>query len=83
MFAIESHFRFGDSSNLQDNEKESIDVILGTYADKSSDYLVLLTHAERPWKDARKRAGALPGERCNEEIIYADMAEYYSGLLGE
>ncbi|MBQ7456488.1 MAG: DUF4065 domain-containing protein [Desulfovibrio sp.] len=79
MYAIESHFRFGDSSNLQDNEKESIDAILGTYGEKTSDYLVLLTHAERPWKDARKRAGA----RCNEEIIYADMAEYYSGLLGE
>ena len=65
------------------NEKESVDAILSTYGDKSAEYLVLLTHAEAPWKEARKRAGALIGERCNEEITLSDMAEYYSGLLNE
>ena len=84
MFKIDAaSLGLGDSSNLAPNEKESIDEIVSFYANKTAEYLVLLTHAEAPWKEARKRAQAHPGERCTEEITLADMLEYYSGLLDE
>ncbi len=73
----------GNSKRLLDNERESINVVLKTYGDKTTEYLVFLTHSEAPWKDARKRACALPGERCHEKINLADMIEFYSGLLGD
>lgn len=68
----------GNVSNLSEAEKESIDAVLSFYADKSSQWLSDLTHAETPWKVARK--GLLPNERGNHEILLASMAEYYSGL---
>lgn len=83
MFSICSNACIGDVSSVMEIEKESIDAVLSTYSKKSAMYLVLLTHSEEPWRKARKRAGVLPGERCNEEITLAEMAEYYSGLLDE
>lgn len=83
IFKISSEANIGCSANLKDNERESIEAILKTYGDKTAEYLVLLTHSEMPWKNARQRAGVLAGERCTEEITLSDMAEYYSGLLDE
>lgn len=71
-------FKDADPTSLQPHVRESIDVVLGSYADKSAQQLSELTHKERPWLDARK--GLEPGERGNEQISDAAMVEYYSSL---
>ena len=68
----------GDPKNLTQQEKETIDAVLDFYGDKSSQWLIDLTHMEDPWRNARKGLG--PGERGNNPIRLADMAEYYSSL---
>lgn len=57
---------------------ETVDAVLGHYADKSSQWLSDLTHQEPPWRDARE--GLAPGERGTKEITHAAMAEYYESL---
>jgi len=68
----------GNSSLLDSLETETIDKVLEFYGDKSSQWLSDLTHKEDPWLNARK--GLQPGERGNNELTYAAMAEYYGSL---
>lgn len=70
----------GEPADLDDVAKETIEGVLDFYGDKSPQWLSDLTHSERPWQLARERAGVGPGERCEEEITLADMAEYYTSL---
>ena len=77
-FSIDASFSIGDSSSLAQNEKESIDAVIAEYGKESSQHLVELTHLEDPWKEARRNCR--PGERCNNVISLAAMADYYSGL---
>ena len=73
-----SQLPYGSESNLTDDEKETIDSILETYGDKSSQWLSDLTHMESPWIDARK---GLPVNSCSQtKITLASMMEYYSSL---
>lgn len=69
----------GDPSRLDDGERSTVDAVLDFYGDKSAAWLSELTHSEDPWLKARK--GLAPGERGDESISDADMAEYYSSLL--
>lgn len=73
--------QIGDVGHLTDIQRETVDAVIRDYGQRDSHWLVELTHLEDPWKQARQRAGALPGQKCNEEITHADMAEYYSGLI--
>lgn len=68
----------GDCNNLTFTQYEAIDEVLGFYGDKTSQWISDLTHMESPWLEARK--GLAPGERGNELITHAAMAEYYSSL---
>ncbi len=68
----------GDSSVFGPEETETLNAVLDYYGDKSPYWLSELTHAEAPWKDARK--GLDLGERGKTEISLASMAEYYSSL---
>lgn len=68
----------GNVDNLDPQEKETIDAVLGTYGDKPAQWLSDLTHMEGPWKEARK--GKKPGENSQKEITHAAMVEYYSSL---
>jgi uncharacterized phage-associated protein len=79
MFRV-SHktLRVGDAKKLSESEIDTIDRVLKHYGNKSGQWLSGLTHAERPWKDARK--GLDPGERGDIEITHAAMSEYYGGL---
>lgn len=70
----------GKSGNLTKEEIETIDVVLGAYGDKSSQWLSDRTHSEAPWVEARKKAGIEDGEMCRESISHAMMMEYYSSL---
>lgn len=66
------------AEGLNSTQRETIDAVLAHYGDKSSQWLSDLTHAEAPWRDARR--GLSDGESSNAEITLASMAEYYSGL---
>lgn len=72
---------FSNSTPLSPEEKDTVDRVLDFYGDKTAQWLSDLTHMERPWMDARARAGADIGQNCQETITLADMAEYYSGLM--
>lgn len=67
-----------NTENLTQDQKETIDIVLDSYGEKSPQYLVALSHSERPWIDARGDCPA--GQRCTAEITDASIAEYYSGL---
>lgn len=69
----------GDPEALTHSERETVDAVLGYYGDWPSLVLSQLTHNERPWLEARR--GLAPGERGNEEITHAAMAEYYGSLV--
>jgi uncharacterized phage-associated protein len=68
----------GDPSNLDQVASETIDAVLSYYGDKTSQWLIDLTHNEDPWKDARK--GLPQGVRGHQEISLASMADYYSSI---
>ena len=71
-------FKFGDSSKLDDDEKESVDVVLKDYGDLYPYDLRAITHLEDPWKDAR---GNLPIDaKSDVEISLESMGEYYGSL---
>lgn len=69
----------GNPDRLSKSEAETVDAIVESYGNKSSQWLIELTHSEEPWKNAR--SGLLPGERSNREIALSDIADYYSSLL--
>lgn len=69
----------GNSNLIKGPQKETVDAVLAYYGDKSSQWLINLTHLEDPWKDAR--SGLSYTERGNKEITHAAMMEYYSGLV--
>jgi uncharacterized phage-associated protein len=68
----------GNADLLDTNQQATVNSVLKFYGDKSAQWLSDLTHAERPWKDARK--GIPDGERGFSEITIAALAEYYSSL---
>ena len=68
----------GNPEALSDDQKDTIDKVLGHYGRHTAQYLSELTHAEAPWKMARR--GLNPGERGNNDIPVSSMAEYYGGL---
>ncbi len=68
----------GNSGNLANNERETVEVVFEHYGKKTAQYLSELTHQEKPWKDAR--SGLPPGVRGNHVISLESMAEYYGGL---
>ena len=71
----------GHYDALDDNQKETVQTVLHYYGEKSSQWLSNLTHAERPWKDARQ--GLADKERGSREISLATLAEYYEGVYHE
>lgn len=77
-FAVTPEEMRGDSANLSNGQKDTIDEVLRYYGDKNAQWLSQLTHMEDPWKDARQ--GLLPGQRCNSVVSKESMAMYYGGL---
>lgn len=71
---------FPEKSVLTEIQRKSIDKVLAFYGEKDSHWLGELTRRERPWKEARRRANALPGEACTEIITKQSIADYYTGL---
>ncbi len=71
---------FSNKANgqLSDDQKETVDIVLGSYGDKSAQWLSDQTHAELPWQNAR--AGLSDSARGDEPITLESMAEYYGSL---
>ena len=63
---------------FEDNLRETMDIVINEYKDKSPQWLSDLTHSESPWQNARQ--GFAPGESCSEVIDKEDMQIYYGGL---
>lgn len=76
-FLVES-WPNGNIDALDDTAKETIDAVLATYGDKTSQWLSNLTHQEDPWRDARVGLG--PTDKSSRVISHAAMAEYYDSL---
>ncbi|GAB2997730.1 Panacea domain-containing protein [Saccharothrix stipae] len=70
----------GDPSKLTETERQTIDIVLGSYGDKPANWLSELTHREDPWQNARKRERLTDGERGSAIIYQSDMFEYYDSL---
>lgn len=68
----------GDPGVLDQSQRDTVDAVLGYYGTLSAYELSTLTHREAPWKDARGDIG--PGQRSNNVISVASMAEYYGSL---
>ena len=68
----------GNTKNIKKEHKDTIDEIIKFYGKQTPQYLSELTHRERPWIEARK--GLKMGERGNEVITLASMAEFYGSL---
>jgi uncharacterized phage-associated protein len=72
-------FPRGDSKNLDDTARNTIDIVLRDYGKFSGRELSEITHSERPWKEARK---GVPAGDPSENIIDRDtMTDFYLGLL--
>ncbi len=69
---------FLSGKQLTASQKETIDSVIKSYANKSAQWLSDQTHSEEPWKIARD--GLSDTERGNQVITLDSMAEYYSAL---
>mgnify|MGYP007100113896 CR=1 FL=1 len=64
--------------DLTTEQKEFLDSVLQHYAFMTHDKLVYLTHAEKPWNEARR--GLSNFEYSNKDITHNLMYSYYSEL---
>lgn len=68
----------GDPNNLNDDQKETVDIIIRDYGKMDPYELRELTHSEDPWKNARQ--GIPEGAYCDNPITTDSMGEYYGSL---
>ena len=66
----------GAVGNLTVTQRAAIDAVLARYGSWDSQRLVDQTHAEQPWRDARKGLGAL--DRSTNTISLETMKDFYS-----
>lgn len=79
-YRVGAEFFDGSAEALTEDQVATVDAVVDFYAHLSGQQLADLTHSEDPWKRARARANLALGERGNEEILLADMVEYYLSL---
>ncbi|MEN8219880.1 MAG: type II toxin-antitoxin system antitoxin SocA domain-containing protein [Pseudomonadota bacterium] len=73
--------KLGNPDALSDTEKETVQVVLRDYGNKSAQWLRDLITMEKPWIDARKGLDAM--QEGGREITLVSMAEYYEGVYNE
>lgn len=76
-FSVES-WGDGDPLALEPNQRGTINAVLDTYGPLSGQQLSALTHAEDPWRDARRGLG--PTDKATTEITLEALANYYSAV---
>ena len=67
--------RFGPLSELTQEQKKAVELVVDRLGKESGEQLRERTHREDPWKNARK--GYSAGESCTEEITVDSIREYY------
>jgi len=68
----------GDINNLSDDEKDSINIVLENYGNKTPFWLREQIHDELPWEEIR---GNMPESERSEKIITKNsMGAYYGSL---
>jgi uncharacterized phage-associated protein len=70
----------GDPSQLDDGERESVDLVLGAYGKLTAHQLSLMTHHEEPWLKARKRGRAESLQRSQAKLRDDDIFEYFDAV---
>jgi uncharacterized phage-associated protein len=68
----------GNAGALNDEQRSTVDAVLGYYGGRNAQVLSDMTHKEDPWRLARR--GVPDGERGHAVISLASMSEYYSSL---
>ena len=77
-YMVEAKDIDGKPENLNDDERESVDIVLHDYGHLEPYDLRAMTHYEDPWRLAR---GDTPeDEKCTKEITLDSMGLYYGGL---
>lgn len=72
----------GDPTALDDDERDSVNVVLENFRSYSAHELSAMTHREGPWLDARERAGVADLQRSNEELRDEEIADFFGALVG-
>ena len=67
--------RLYDELGLNDDEMRLFTSVMTLYGSKTQNQLILLTHAEQPWSEARE--GLLPFEHSERSISLDTMCNYY------
>jgi uncharacterized phage-associated protein len=68
----------GDPRRLSDDHRATIDIVLAEYGRLTGRQLSLLTHAERPWKEARQ--GLKPTQPGFQTVALESIQAYYEAL---
>jgi uncharacterized phage-associated protein len=68
----------GDAGNLTKDERDTIDAVLWAYGDLTGQQLSDMSHAERPWIEAR--AGLPTGAASTAVIDLVSMQDYFGAL---
>jgi len=76
---VVQNWQWGRPQDLDDGEKESIDVVIENYGKLTAQQLSELTHREDPWLIARE--GVQDGQRSDQVIPTGIMHAYYLGQL--
>lgn len=71
----------GPPPHFDQRALEILNEVWDEYGQYSAKRLEELTHAEAPWKDARR--GFLPADRCNTVITKDVMREFYAARLAD
>lgn len=70
----------GEPSNLDPGERESVDLVLGSFSEFTAHQLSAMTHRDGPWVEARKRDGAEALDRSSEELTDEEIFAYFDTL---
>ena len=77
-FSVSADDEDGNSDNLDDNQRDTINSVLNYYGGYDAQWSSQLTHMEEPWKQAR--IGVPIGWGSENIITKESMAMYYGGL---
>ena len=72
------HIPIGNPNILSPVQKECVRSVVEFYGDMTAQYLIDLTHLEKPWRETRGGMGQK--KISSKPISLASMAEYYSSL---
>jgi uncharacterized phage-associated protein len=81
-FQLDKDDIVGDPTALDDDERDSIRVVLESFRTYSAHELSAMTHRPGPWLEARKRAGLEDDlQRSNEKLRDEEIADFFGALV--